>query len=54
MNARTAALFIAYSPDHGGGFIEEHTTITLNQSHFVRYDCGRCDPNGRMESAPVC
>ena len=26
MNSRTAALFAAYSPAHGGGFIEEHTS----------------------------
>ena len=28
-NARTAALFITYSPEHGGGFIEVRTTLPV-------------------------
>jgi len=34
MNTRTAALFAAYSPDKGGGFIERHTT-TANPNTFT-------------------
>ena len=34
-NARTAALFITYSPEHGGGFIEVRTTLPV-RSAFLR------------------